>query len=100
MKSDDDASFDTEAEIDAEIARLQVLKRTLAASEAHAPTAELVVYREPKFAQAVVYNVTYAQGQNCSAQGYHGTCEAMDLVLDVHTPALNTTVGLQPHKQC
>ena len=98
VKSDDDASFGTEAEIDAEIARLQALKRTLAASEAHAPTAELVVYREPKFAQAVVYNVTYAQGQNCSAQGYHGTCEAMDLVLDVHTPALNTTVGLQPHK--
>ena len=103
VKSDDDASFSTEAEIDAEIGRLQALKRTISAANAQASggvpahaSADMVVYREPNFAQDVVYNLTYAQGQNCSAQGYHGTCEPMDLVRDVHTPVLNKTVGLQP----
>jgi len=35
-----------------------------------------------------------AQGMNCTE--YHGDCAAMDLQLDVHTPVLNSSVGLKP----
>jgi hypothetical protein len=96
LKSDDEGR--TEAEIDAEIVRLQALKRKMVLRRQNATKVELVVYRTPKFAQEIQYNVTYAQGQNCSAQGYHGPCEPMDLRLDVHTPVRNETIGLQPPK--
>jgi hypothetical protein len=89
----------TEAEIDAEISRLQALKAQMmnisGTRQHHEP---ITVYRSPKFAQRAQYNVTYGQAQNCSSQGYGGPCSPMDLVLDVHTPIMNASVGLAPGK--
>ena len=91
-----------EAEIDAEIGRLQQLKQTVRQQALDAELAaldaagNLTVYRSPKFALHSQFNVTYAQGQNCSAVGYGGPCSPMDLQLDVHTPIVNASVGVQP----
>ena len=86
--------------IDSQIAHLQLQRqRQLQRARAsRAAASDLVVYRSPKFALHSRYNVTYAQGQNCSAQGYGGPCVPMDLLMDVHSPVLNSSVGLQPPK--
>lgn len=52
------------------------------------------MYKNPRFAVDIAYNVTYAQAMNCSA--FYGVCAPMDLQLDVHTPILNSSVNLKP----
>jgi len=56
----------------------------------------LTVFKSPKFAQAIEYNITYAQGQNCTLKGYAGPCTPMNLQLDVHQPVRNDSVKLDP----
>jgi dienelactone hydrolase len=96
--------FASELEIDMEIARLKAMKlelygisgptSTASPAELPAPAQRLIVYRSPKFAVEVTYNITYAQASNCTA--YHGECLPMDLQLDVHSPVTNATVGVTP----
>ena len=87
------------AEIERKMHQLQMEKENLLmVAEKNTPSSSppLTVYRSSKFAQQVQYNVTYAQGLSCNDEGFGGHCKPIQLVLDIHTPIKNDTVGLQP----
>lgn len=64
---------------------------------ASAPVVE--AWRAARFEIKTVWNVTYARALNCNGVGFNtapGACKEMELQLDVHSPARNTSTGAEP----
>jgi para-nitrobenzyl esterase len=64
-----------------------------------APAPAVKAWRTARFDVETVWNVTYARGLNCNGVGFNsppGACKAMELQLDVHSPARNTSTGAEP----